>query len=203
MSSSERGDDRAIGQGDGTRRSAHRTDRAPSDASSPAEHPSLDTIFDVLQNSRRRIVLEYLEECDGESTIGELAEHIAGIENDKPPSALGAQERKRVYIGLLQGHLPKMHEAGAIQFDRDRGTVYGGPDVDAFRTYLTRGSRDPVGASWYHGVLAAASLLAVSSIVLRDSGLLAAFGVASLVLVFGYAAIRATDSSRLPDLPSW
>lgn len=149
------------------------------------------------------MVLEHLEERDGESTIGELAEYIGGIENEKPPSALGAQERKRVYIGLLQGHLPKMHESGAIQFDRNRGTVRRGPHVDVFRAYLTRDSRNSVGASWYHGVLAGASMLGVSLIVLSNSGLLAAIGAASLVLVFGYAAIRAADSPRLPDLQSW
>jgi hypothetical protein len=95
----------------------------------------------VLQNPRRRAVLRYLA---GESptTQGELAEHIAGLENDVDPAAVSSTQRKRVYISLYQSHLPKLDEAGAIDFDRNRGTVEATPQTDEFLSYVAR-VRDP------------------------------------------------------------
>jgi hypothetical protein len=82
----------------------------------------LDRIFDVLSNHRRRRVLQYLERNE-QALVGELAEHIAAIENKKAITALSSQERKRVYIALYQSHLPKMASADVVQYDKDRGTV--------------------------------------------------------------------------------
>lgn len=82
----------------------------------------VDDMFDVLSNHRRRRVLMYLEENET-AVVGELAEHVAAIENDKPISALSSQERKRVYIALYQSHLPKMSAASAVEYDKNRGTV--------------------------------------------------------------------------------
>jgi hypothetical protein len=106
------------------------------DADNPST-PSLDVVFDVLRNSRRRLVITRLAEIDGPTTRGDLAEHIGGIENDKEPSLLSSKERKRVYVGLYQSHLPKMADAGAIQYD-DRGTVDRGQHFHVFREYLGR-----------------------------------------------------------------
>jgi hypothetical protein len=96
----------------------------------------LDVIFTILKNERRRRVLRYMLDADGRVTLSDLAEHVAAIENDTTPSRLGAQQRKRVYIGLYQSHLPKMDDAGVVEFDRDRGVCELGPDVGAFTPYL-------------------------------------------------------------------
>jgi len=85
------------------------------------ESKSLDTIFEVLKNRRRWLVLRYLKTTSESASIGELAEHIAAIENDIKQAELGSQQRKRVYISLYQSHLPKMDDAGVIQFDQNRG----------------------------------------------------------------------------------
>ncbi|WP_248516617.1 DUF7344 domain-containing protein [Salinarchaeum laminariae] len=85
---------------------------------------SLDVVYDILKNTRRRRVLHFLHEEDGDgTTLGDLAERIAAVENDKPRAQLDAQERKRVYVGLYQCHLPRMDDAGVVDFDGDRGTV--------------------------------------------------------------------------------
>lgn len=97
---------------------------------------SLDVVFEILKNRRRRLVMHELKSLEGDTTLGDLAEHIAGIENDKDPSALGAQERKRVYVGLYQCHLPKMDEAGVIDFEQNRGTVSIGSNADQVYDYL-------------------------------------------------------------------
>lgn len=118
----------------------------------------IDIIFSVLQNQRRRLVLAAVEEQNGSTTLGELAEYIAGIENDKPSAALNAQERKRVYIGLYQCHLPKMADADAIQFDQHRGTVERGPTAEQFHEYLDRDSASTDAWKLYYSMLAGSSL---------------------------------------------
>lgn len=57
-------------------------------------------------------------------SAGDLAEAIAAIELDKEITELDAQERKRVYITLIQLHLPKLDELGAIAYDERSKQVY-------------------------------------------------------------------------------
>ena len=83
----------------------------------------LDVTFEILKNRRRRLILEYLEGETDPMAIGELAEHIAAIENDIDVRQLDSQQRKRVYIGLYQCHLPKMDDAGVIEYNQTRGLV--------------------------------------------------------------------------------
>lgn len=95
----------------------------------------LDTVFGMLQNERRRRVLEYLR--DNETTTqSELAEHVAAIENGVPRGSLTSTQRKRVYVSLYQSHLPKLHDAGAVEYDPDRGTVERVPGTDEFLQYI-------------------------------------------------------------------
>jgi hypothetical protein len=84
---------------------------------------SKDTTFSVLKNRRRREVLKYLRGHDGEAKLSDLAEHIAAKENDIEVRALSSDQRKRVYIGLYQCHLPKMDDADVVTFDKNRGDV--------------------------------------------------------------------------------
>jgi hypothetical protein len=146
--------------------------------------PSLDITFDVLRNRRRRLVLKAIEERGGSTTLGELAEHIGGIENNKSPKALNAQERKRVYVGLYQCHLPKMDDAGAIRFDKDRGTVERGPLAEQFHEYLER--EVEIEGNWprYYGAAVACSFVVYLG-VFFVGGPTSVVTIASLALVGG------------------
>jgi hypothetical protein len=93
------------------------------DAPSQGNELATDTLFELLQNQRRRAALVYLEANGGRTTLSDLAEHIAATENDVPIEQLNSKQRKRVYIGLYQSHLPKMADAGVVAFDKNRGTV--------------------------------------------------------------------------------
>lgn len=98
---------------------------------------SLDTAFGVLQNERRRRVLRHLwNREDGGASLGDLAEHVAAIENGTTPEALTAKQRKRVYVGLYQSHLPKLDEAGVVEFDQKRGEVELTERSDQLKRYL-------------------------------------------------------------------
>lgn len=96
---------------------------APEASSTDASSLSKDAIFGLLRNSRRRSALRWLAEANGQGTTSDLAEHIAAQENDVSVQAVTSQHRKRVYIALYQGHLPKMADFGVIEFDQSRGTV--------------------------------------------------------------------------------
>jgi hypothetical protein len=99
-------------------------------------------VFDILRNDRRRLLLQYLDEHDGQTTLGDLAEYLAAIENDKPQSQLSSQERKRVYVGLYQCHLPRMDDAGAVDFDSDRGSIEATEHMDMFLDHLPSDDAD-------------------------------------------------------------
>ncbi|MFC7157899.1 hypothetical protein ACFQPA_21420 [Halomarina halobia] len=118
--------------------------QTPDEPSSPtdsadagSEKLPLDTVFEILKNRRRRDILQYLWEHDGSANIGELAEHIAAMENGIEVNALSSAQRKRVYIGLYQCHLPKMDDAGIVDFDKHRGTIELREVAEQLTPYLT------------------------------------------------------------------
>jgi len=97
---------------------------------------SKDVIFELLKNRRRREVLAYLLEAEETVTLGELAEQIAAWENDTEVSALSSDQRKRVYVALYQTHLPKMDDAGIVEYDQDRGLISLADNADLLMMYL-------------------------------------------------------------------
>ena len=132
-------------------------------ASGPEDLP-LDVVFDLLKNRRRRLVIKYLEEESSTTTLSDLAEHIAALENDKTEEALTSAERKRVYVCLYQSHLPKMDDAGIIDFDSDRGTVEVDDDVDHFAEYIDVDGTDE-GRDWPRYYLALSGIGAAAFVV--------------------------------------
>ncbi|MDR5674630.1 hypothetical protein RH858_16010 [Halalkaliarchaeum sp. AArc-GB] len=82
-----------------------------------------DELFDLLKNSRRRTVINYLRDNGGSANLSEVAEHIAALENDISVQELSSAQRKRVYIGLYQCHLPKMDDSGVVEYDKHRGSI--------------------------------------------------------------------------------
>jgi DNA-binding transcriptional ArsR family regulator len=115
---------------------------------SEPETPSLDLVFGILKNGRRRRVLKYLRETEGEVTLSDLAEHIAAIENDTTPKQLTSSERKRVYVGLYQCHLPKMDDAGVIDYNQARGLIRPTAQAEHFERYLDQSTEDD-DPDWY------------------------------------------------------
>lgn len=115
--------------------SAEDADEAAEETSEVADLP-LDVTFEILKNRRRRLVMKYLRTVDGTVSIGEVAEHIAAIENDTTVHQLDAQQRKRVYIGLYQCHLPKMDDADVVQYDQNRGNIELGENAESLYDYI-------------------------------------------------------------------
>ena len=103
----------------------------------PTQLP-LNQTFEILRNQRRRYVLQYLDETEGQVSLGELAEHIAAWENDKDVSQISSSERKRVYVGLYQCHLPKMDGMDVVSFNKPRGNIEEGEHAEWVKQYLDR-----------------------------------------------------------------
>ena len=97
---------------------------------------SKDTIFELLKNQRRRDAIQYLKQNDGEAKLGDMAEFIAAKENDIDIAQLSSSQRKRVYIGLYQCHLPKMANSGVIDFEKNRGDITLKPMAEQLEPYL-------------------------------------------------------------------
>jgi len=120
----------------------------------------LDQIFEILKNSRRRETLQYLCDNNGNGTLSDVAEHIAALENDTTVQAISSTQRKRVYVGLYQCHLPKMDDMGVIEFDKNRGTIELAPAAEQLFPYL----EDDESQEWYLlylGIAIAGALLYV------------------------------------------
>lgn len=88
-----------------------------------AETFTIDERFEILKNNRRRVVLQYLQEADGTVKLSNLADHVTAVENETDVNSITSSERKRVYVGLYQFHLPKMSKMGVIDYDQDRGDI--------------------------------------------------------------------------------
>jgi hypothetical protein len=106
------------------------------DGSTAVDGLSKDTLFEILKNRRRREALAYLKLNGGTAKLGEMAEYIAARENGVELGALSSSQRKRVYIGLYQCHLPKLATAGVVDFDKNRGDVALRPQASQLDVYL-------------------------------------------------------------------
>lgn len=87
--------------------------------------PEATTALDLLANSYRRIVLEYLvERTESVVTFDRLVEHVLEHEARTPGKGPTARE---VRMELYHVHLPKLSEFGLLNFDGD-DTVEYSPD---------------------------------------------------------------------------
>jgi len=154
---------------------------------------SLDHIFEILKNERRRTVLHYLADNEGPVSLGQLAEHVAAVENDTTVARVTSKERKCVYVGLYQCHLPKMDDMDIVSFNQNRGKIEVGPNAHALYAYLENSdSRD---RQWplYYGAVAAlgGALLLLSHVGASTVGLTpTAVAVVSLLGVSTCAALE-------------
>jgi hypothetical protein len=156
----------------------------PSVAAGPAAATGIatDTLFELLKNQRRRDALDYLKTNGGRATLSDMAEHIAAKENDLPIEGITSKQRKRVYIGLYQCHLPKLATAGVVDFDKNRGTIELRSLAARLYPYL-----DAEGGEGDAALTAAAAADSVQSATRTpaESSVLAGVGVAALAGVAG------------------
>ncbi|MFB6155660.1 MAG: hypothetical protein ABEJ22_07165 [Haloferacaceae archaeon] len=174
------------------------------------ESLSVDDVFTVLSNQRRRLVLRYLKAHDGPVRVRELSHQVAAWENDLTVEELNYKQRKRVYTSLHQTHLPKLADCGIIAYDRNRGTVTLTDRVEELDFYFEVVRPNDIPWSQYYLGLAAVSLALVlaRAVGLYPFTLVPEIGYA--VLVAGALAVSAAvhtyylrafdDRAKPPDV---
>lgn len=166
----------------------------------------LDLVFTVLKNQRRRRVLEFLRDEEGPVSLSDLSEYIAATENDKTVAELNSRERKRVYVGLYQCHLPMMDDAGIVAFNKDRGFVELEDVAATFESYLEEPTAAPTPWHAYYlaiavvGGIAVAGSVAVAAVPAGPVGGGLAMAVGGLALLDGWRGDAHRD--LLPQLKS-
>lgn len=122
---------------------------------------SKSDIFRILQNDRRRSVLEILRE-QGSQSVRSLSEEIARLESgtDDPESNL----RKSIYVSLIQTHIPKMEKLGVITHDRKQDKVELLPIAHDFDIYMETVEKGDI--PWSHFYLGLSILSVVGSVTI-------------------------------------
>jgi hypothetical protein len=64
-----------------------------------------------------------LLDVDQSIELGKLAEAVACAEQDTTPEALSPDDRQPVYVSLYQTHVPKLADAGVVEYDDETGLV--------------------------------------------------------------------------------
>jgi len=108
---------------------------------------SKSDIFGILQNDRRRCVLELL--CNnGNQSLRSLSEKIARIETgfEEPKSSI----RKSIYVSLIQNHIPKMESMGIIIYNREQDNVELLPTFHNFDIYMETVKKDDIPWSQFY-----------------------------------------------------
>ena len=170
------------------------TGNGASDGDGEETYVERDEIYTLLSNRRRRNVIHSLLDDGPESNIGELATLLAAWENGCSADEVTSKQRKRVYTALRQTHLPKLAEAGVLEYDEDRGSVELTPAGTELRKYLWH----PHEVQWTRYYAAACALgvgLVGLSLVLPSLGRVPPAVLASLVLL-PFAVLTGANFAR-------
>lgn len=127
-------------------------EESPDLTDSPIDGLQLDTIYEMLGNRRRRLILYYLTNSPSHlADVGTLTTQVAAWENGIPMSKVTTKQRKRTYNTFQQSHLPRLEEEGFITHDTDAGRVKLTVDprqLSVFLQFLPRS-----GSQWFTAFL--------------------------------------------------
>ena len=97
-----------------------------------ADYPTESDIFALLAKRRRRSALRILRESSTTLTAIELSHRIAMREHERPTT----DEIRAIHLTLYHNHLPRLHEAGVLEFDPVQGTVSPGEHYGTLIDFL-------------------------------------------------------------------
>ena len=137
-------------------------------------------MFDVLSNCRRRYALHHLKRRSGHQvSLAELSRRVAAWEQGTDPEELTYEDRKSAHTSLSQFHLPKMRDAGLVEFDRSDGVVRLTDTGAEIEIYLETVGRNEL--PW-HRYFLLLSLLAAGVVAATGVGVPLLTGVPGLAL---------------------
>jgi len=81
-----------------------------------------DQFYRALSSYHRRCVLSYLLE-ENETTVDELATVLCGWETTTTGTMQTSTDHSKIYVALVHVHLPKLVDAGLIEYEPNTGSV--------------------------------------------------------------------------------
>lgn len=176
------------------------------------EELSQTEVFEILGNDRRRHALHYLLSQEDGTDIRELSRQLAAWENDIPLEEVTSNERRRVYVSLHQTHLPRMDDAGVLNYESSGDTIRLTERGRNLRVYMevVQGNDIPwsefyLGLSAFTGALIVAAWFDIPPFtVLPDLGwavlCVGMFAAASAVHVYFNHKRRLGSEGKPPDI---
>lgn len=201
------------GGGGGMSSTIHRsTGEGEASLDQPDGGPSREEVFDILSNQRRRHTLHYLRQQEAEEPsvdLRELSEHVSAWENGVSPDEITHRERKTVYTALRQTHLPKMDQAGVVEYDPNRGSIEPTEEFQEVEVYLDVVPNSEIPRSEFYLGLSALSAALLAAVwvgaypfsllgMLTWSVIIVAMFTVSAAIDTYYASRRQLGSEGLP-----
>lgn len=79
----------------------------------------VDAVFTILSDEQRRHFLYYLiDEAGGTARVSDVVDYLDTVESEATPG-----EGDSILVELHHRHLPKMEEAGLVDYDGEEGTI--------------------------------------------------------------------------------
>ncbi|WP_226481145.1 DUF7344 domain-containing protein [Natrinema amylolyticum] len=88
-----------------------------------ASAESLDDAFALLADQRRRLLLAVMRTYGEELTLPDAAEEVAVRETGHNVTNISAERVREVYLSLYHDHLPRLVDAGLLEYDQERDLV--------------------------------------------------------------------------------
>ncbi len=175
---------------------------------------TVDDVFEVLGNQRRRYVFHHLKRHAGRDVyLEELTDRVAAWEGGEPINSISQRKHNSVRTALRQSHLPMMDERGVIEYDREQQTITLAPAAANLDVYLEVVGRGDIPWSLYYlGLTILCGLLVVAAFVglppfaaIGELGVTGVFvatvGTSALVQRYvGYTEMRLGADHDPPDL---
>ncbi|GAB3021154.1 DUF7344 domain-containing protein [Natronobiforma cellulositropha] len=84
---------------------------------------ALSEAFHILMDERRRTTLEVVHTYGEALTLADVAEEVATREYDRAVTDISAETISEVYISLYHDHLPRLTDAGLLEYEQERDLV--------------------------------------------------------------------------------
>ncbi len=84
---------------------------------------AVDETLSLLASQRRRLLLSVMATYGQELTLPDAAEEVAVREAGQNVRELSAERIATVYISLYHDHLPRLVDAGLLEYDQERDLV--------------------------------------------------------------------------------
>ena len=83
---------------------------------------SKEQVVGLLRHEQRRAIVTYFDQkTTDRASFDDLVEYI--VSSDSKRGATSTEHRERVRIGLLHNHLPRLADAGVLEYDQRSETV--------------------------------------------------------------------------------